>query len=98
MPGIVFVAAAGIFALGIAVGIVAVVSHGINREQKRFRQERHFREEHGISFGSEAPECFFAEEAPDAVSRSVRRLTGLYVRHLHSSDRHDAKSEFGVPI
>jgi hypothetical protein len=37
------IAAAGIFAIGMVAGIVAVVSHGIHREEKCFQQERRFR-------------------------------------------------------
>lgn len=87
---IMFIAAAGIFAIGIVVGIVAVVSHGIHREEKRFR------EGHGIWAGPDTPEHFLAEEAPDGVSLAVRRLNGLYVRHLPSSIDHDA--DLGVRV
>jgi hypothetical protein len=79
--GIMLIAAAGIFAIGIVVGIVAVVSHGIHREQKYFQQERRFRDEHGIWAGPDTPEYFLAEEAPDRVTSAVRRLNALYVRH-----------------
>jgi hypothetical protein len=88
--GIVLIAAAGIFAIGIMVGIVAVVSHGIHWEEKRFQRERRVREKHGIWAGPDAPEHFLAEEAPDGVSLAARRLSGLYVRYLPSSIRHDA--------
>jgi hypothetical protein len=90
------IAAAGIFAIGMVVGIVAVVSHGIHREEKRFQQERRFREERGIWAGPDTPEYFFAEEAPDRVSMTIRRLNGLYVRHLPSSIDHDA--DLGVRV
>ena len=90
--GIMLIAASGIFAIGIVVGIVAVVSHGIHREEKRFQQDRRFREEHGIWAGPDTPE-YFAEEAPDRVSMTVRRLNGLYVRHLPSSIDHTQPGE-----
>jgi hypothetical protein len=90
------IAAAGIFAIGMVVGIVAVVSHGIHREEKRFQQERRFREERGIWAGPDTPEYFLAEEAPDRVSMTIRRLNGLYVRHLPSSIDHDA--DLGVRV
>lgn len=96
MAGIVVAAAAGIFAIGIVAGIVAVVSHGIHHEHKRFRQERRFRQEHGLWAGPDAPEYFFAEEAPDGVSWAVRRLNGLYNRHQPLSARHDGKVNAGV--
>lgn len=88
--GIMLIAAAGIFAIGIVVGIVAVVSHGIHREEKRFQQERRFRKKHGMWAGPDAPEYFLAGQAPDRVSLTARRLNGLYVRHPPSSIRHDA--------
>jgi hypothetical protein len=88
--GIMLIAAAGIFAIGIVVGIVAVVSHGIHGEEKRFQRERCVREQYGIWAGPDAPEHFLAEEAPDGVSLAARRLNGLYVRRLPSSLRHDA--------
>ena len=97
MPGMVVIAAAGIFAMGIAVGIVAVVSHGIRREQKHFRQGRG-RDEHAIPPGPEGPEYFLATEAPDAVSRAARRLNGLYIRHELAVTRDDANTDLGVPV
>jgi hypothetical protein len=98
MPGMVFIAAAGIFAMGIAVGIVAVVGHGIRREQKRFRQGRHYRDEHGIPAGPEWPEYFLTVEGLDAVSRGARRLNGLYIRRLPATTRDDADTDLGVPV
>jgi hypothetical protein len=83
MAGIVVAAGAGMFAIGVVVGIVAVVSHGIHLEQKRFRGEN------VIWAGPGAPEYFLAQQAPDVVSGIVRRLNGLYVHHLPSSIRHD---------
>jgi hypothetical protein len=94
MPGMVVIAAAGIFAMGIAVGIVAVVSHGIRREQKHFRQGRG-RDMHDIPAG---PEYFLTTEAPDAVSRAARRLNGLYIRHELAVTRDDANTDLGVPV
>jgi hypothetical protein len=76
------IAAIAIFALAVVAGTVTVVSHGIHREERRLRQERRFREQHGIWAGPDAPEYFFAERAPDAVSGAARRLNGLHVRHL----------------
>jgi hypothetical protein len=84
-----FVAAAGTFAMGIVAGIVAVVSHGIRREQKRYWRERRLRDEHGIWAAPDAPLHFLAEEAPGVVGCAARRLSGLYVHHLPPSARHD---------
>jgi hypothetical protein len=95
MLGIVFIAAAGIFIVGIVVGVIAVVSHGIHREEKHFQEERRFREERGIWAGPQAPEYFLDEHAPDGVSTAARRLNGLYVRHLPVV-RHEAG--LGLPV
>ncbi len=95
MLGIVFIAAAGIFIIGIVVGVIAVVSHGIHREEKHFQEERRFRVEHGIWGGPEAPEYFMGEDAPDGVSTAARRLNGLYVRHLPTVRR---DVELGLPV
>jgi hypothetical protein len=84
------VAAAAIFAIGVVAGIVAAVSYGIHREQRRFR------EEHALWAGPDAPEHFLSEQAPDAVSGAARRLNGLYVHHLPSSSRHDGSLGVGV--
>jgi hypothetical protein len=81
MSGIILIAAAGMFAIGVGVGIVLMVSHGIHREQRRFDQERRYREEHGIWPDPDLPE-YFLPEAPDGVSHAARRLNGLYVRRL----------------
>ena len=75
MSGIIFIAAAGIFAIGVGVGIVLMVSHGIHREQRRFDEARRYREEQGIWDASEAPE-YFLSDAPDGVSNAARRLNG----------------------
>lgn len=75
MTAIVLVAAAGMFVLGVVAGVVAVVSYGIHREQRRFRGEQ------DIGAGPDARGSFLAEQAPDVVSRTARRLNGLYVRH-----------------
>lgn len=86
--GLLVTAASVIFALAVLAGVVIVVSHGIHREEKRFRQERRFREQHHTWAVPGAPEYFFAEQAPDAVSGAARRLNGLHVRHLPA--RHNA--------
>jgi hypothetical protein len=78
MVAIVLIAVAGMFVLGVVAGIVAVVSYGIHREQKRLRGEP------GIWAGPGAQEYFLAEQAPDVVTGAARRLNGLYVRHLPS--------------
>jgi hypothetical protein len=90
MSGIIFIAAAGIFVIGVGVGIVLMVSHGIHREQRHFDEERRYREERGIWHDPNAPE-YFLPEAPDGVSHAARRLNGLYVRHLPTVRSYDAE-------
>jgi hypothetical protein len=85
MSGIIFIAAAGIFVIGVGVGIILMVSHGIHREQRRFDEDRRYREEHGIWTGA----GYFLPEAPDGVSNAARRLNGLYVRHFSDIHGHD---------
>jgi hypothetical protein len=89
MSGIIVIAAAGIFVIGVGVGIVLMVSHGIHREQRRFEEARRYREEHGIWDATDAPE-YFLTEAPDGVSHAARRLNGLYVRRLPPVRNYDA--------
>jgi hypothetical protein len=96
MAGIVFIAAAGSFVTGMVAGIIAVVSHGIHREETRSRKERRFRQEHGIWAGPDAPHYFLAEEAPDRVTRAARRVNGLHIRHLPSSIHHGADLDVRV--
>jgi len=64
--------AIGIFAIGVVIGVIAMVSHGIHREQRRFDEARRYREEQGIWDASEAPE-YFLSDAPDGVSNAARR-------------------------
>ena len=90
MSGIILIAAAGIFVIGVGVGIVLMVSHGIHREQRRFDEDRRYREERGIWEDPDVPE-YFLPEAPDGVSHAARRLNGLYVRRLPSARNHDAE-------
>lgn len=89
MSGIIFIAAAGIFVIGVGVGIVLMVSHGIRREQRRLDEARRYREEHGIWETSDAPE-YFLRDAPDGLSYAARRLNGLYVRRLPAAGEFDA--------
>ena len=90
MSGIIFIAAAGIFVIGVVVGIVLMVSHGIRREQHCLDEARRYREEQGIWDVPDAPE-YFLSDAPDGVSHAARRLNGLYVRHLPTVRDHDAE-------
>jgi hypothetical protein len=80
--------AIGIFTVGVVVGVIAMVTHGINRERRRFEKLRRYREEHGIWDDQNAPGYFLPDEATDGVSLAARRFNGLYVRR--PADRYDA--------
>jgi hypothetical protein len=90
MSGIIVIAAAGIFVIGVVVGVVLMVSHGIHREQHRLDEARRYREHRGIWDASDAPE-YFLSDAPDGVSHAARRLNGLYVRHLPAVRNYDTE-------
>lgn len=89
MAGIAFTAI-GIFAVGVVVGVIAMVTHGINQERRRFEEVRRYREEHGIWGASDAPEYFLPDEAPDGASLAARRFNGLYIRRP-TVNRYDAE-------
>jgi hypothetical protein len=91
MVSIIIITALGIFAVGVVVGIIVMVSNGIRREQRRYEEARRFREEHGLWDDPDAPGGFLSEQAPDGVSLAARRLNGLYVRHLPTIRRYDAE-------
>lgn len=90
MVGIAAIAAGGIFAIGIVVGIIIFVSVGIRREENSFREERRFLEKRGIWDSPNGPDRFLLEKAPDGVSSVSRSLNGLHVRHLPLRVRRDA--------
>ena len=91
MASIIAITALVIFAVGVVVGIIVMVSHGIRREQRRYEEARRFREEHGLWDDPDAPGNFLPEQAPDGVSLAARRLNGLYVRHLPTIRKYDAE-------
>jgi hypothetical protein len=90
MVGNVLIAAVGIFVIGLVTGIVVLVSVGIRREERGFREERRFLEEHGIWGSPDAPDHYLLEQAPDGVSLVSRSLNGLRVRHVPVRGRRDA--------
>lgn len=94
MVGIAFIAAVGIFVIGIVSGIVVLVSIGIRREERRFQGERRFLEEHGIWGSPDAPDHYIHENAADAVSSVGRSVNGLYVRHLPARVQRDLSQSF----
>ena len=88
MASIALIAGLGIFVVGVVVGIIAMVTRGIHREQQRYEEARRYRDEHGFWDDPEAPEYFLTEEAPDGVSMMARSFNGLYVRRpsIHRFD------------
>ena len=78
------IAILGVFVIGAVVGVIVLVSIGIRREERRYRRERRFREEHGIWGSPKLPIHHLAEHPHDAVSSVSRTLNGLYVRHAHA--------------
>jgi hypothetical protein len=81
-----FVIAIGIIVMGAAVALVAVVSIGIRREERLFRERRQLLEEQGNWPGQDVPRQFFQEVAPDWVCRSARATTGLWVRRTKGAE------------
>ena len=90
MASIALITGIGIFVVGVVVGIIAMVTRGIHREQQRYEQARRYRDEHGLWDDPDAPEYFLTEEAPDGVSMMARSFNGLYVRRP-SIQRFDAE-------
>jgi len=96
MLGIAFIAAVGIFVVGIVTGIVVLVSIGIRREERRFQEERRFREQHGIWGSPDGPNHYIAENAQDGISSVGRSVNGLYVRHVPPPSRQKAELDVRV--
>jgi hypothetical protein len=86
----VLITALGIFAVGVIVGIIFMSTRGIRHEQKRYEQERRFREEYGIWADPDGRAHFLPQEAPDGLSFAARRLHGVYIRRP-AAHRHDAE-------
>jgi hypothetical protein len=72
--------AVGVFVMGTVIGIVAVVSIGIRREERLFRERRRALQEQGKWLGPDGPRNFLPVDAPDVVSQGARALTSLWVR------------------
>ena len=89
MIGMAFIAAIGIFAVGIVVGIIVVVSHGIRQEEQRYKEWRRFQEEHGIWDSPQGPDHYLPEQVSGRASMAARRLNGLYVRHVPARVQRD---------
>ena len=86
MATIVFIIAAAIFIMGAALGLVAVVSIGIRREERLFGEERRYQQEQGNWPGPDGPNQFFSAVPPDRVCHGARALTGLWIRRERGAD------------
>jgi len=82
----IIIIAVGIFVMGAAVGLVAVVSIGIKHEESLFRERRSLALEESAFLGRPVPYQGFMDTAPDRVSHGARALTGLRVRRDRSAD------------
>jgi hypothetical protein len=91
MAEIVLITAIGIFAVGVVVGIIFMVCRGIRREQRRYEEARHFRQESGIWDDPDAQGHFLADEAPDGVCMMARGVNGLYIRRVPAPHRYDTE-------
>ena len=87
MAATVIIIAIGLFVMGAAIGLVAVVSIGIRHEESLFRERRRLAEEESAFLGWPVPYQGFMDTAPDLVGHGARALTGLRVRRDRSADR-----------
>jgi hypothetical protein len=78
--------AIGIFVMGAAIGLVAVVSIGIRHEERLFRERRQLAEEESLWLGRPVSYQGFTDTAPGRVSHGARALTGLSIRRPRSAD------------
>jgi hypothetical protein len=81
----IIIIAIGIFVMGAAIGLVAVVSIGIRHEESLFRERRSLALEESAFLGRPVPYQGFMDTAPDLVSHGARALTGLRVRRDRSA-------------
>lgn len=79
MANALVIIAAGLFAAGIAVGFIVVVSMGIHREERRFRELQRQRERQFFATG-EVQTGFLPEDAPDHLTWGARRVLQLNIR------------------
>ena len=80
------VIAIAVFAMGTAIGIVLIVSVGIRREERLFKQRRRTMQQQGDWWGPDGPDQYFPEVAPDRVTQGARALTDLWVRREQGTD------------
>lgn len=69
-----------------ALLLVAMVSVGIRREERLFRERRRLLQEQGDWPGPGVPNQFFTTEAPGWASRVARSVTGLWIRRSKSAE------------
>ncbi len=69
----------GIFIAGAAAGVLAVISLGIRREERRFRDDQDLFLSRGDLDGTDG---FITDQPPDRLTGGARWLTGLYARHV----------------
>lgn len=72
--------AAGIFIMGVAIGLVAIVSIGIRHEERLFREAYRYPQEPGTWPGPDGPDQYLATLPPNLVCHGARALTGLWIR------------------
>ena len=85
MAATVIIIAIGLFVMGAAIGLVAVVSIGIRHEESLFRERRRLAEEESAFLGWPVPYQGFMDTAPDRVSHGARALTALRIRRDRSA-------------
>jgi len=76
----------GLFVMGAAIGLVAVVSIGIRHEESLFRERRQLAMEESAFLGRPVPYQGFMDTAPDRASHGARALLGLRIRRDRSAD------------
>lgn len=69
-----------IFVAGITIGYLTVVTIGVKREERRFREIQRRREEIFFQTGEVQPGYFVPEDPQDRVTWGARWATGLWVR------------------
>jgi hypothetical protein len=87
MAATAIIIAIGIFILGAAIGLVAVVSIGIKHEESLFRERRALAEEESAFLGRPVPYQGITDTAPGLASHGARALTGLRVRRARGAER-----------
>ncbi len=75
-----FIIAAGIFIMGAALGLVAVVSIGIRHEERLFREDRRYRRSRATGRDRTGPTSSSRQRLPSLVCHGARALTGLWIR------------------